>query len=370
MTIQRTYIFLVALQVLSFSGCTLFGDKPEKSPEKVRAALEVPPDLARPASDDLSAVPPGGAAAYSDYSDKTPAAKAVTGTSAPENAKATAAVPVTNNVRLERDGIHRWLVVQEAPDRVIEHVRSYLTSRSLKLAVDDRKSGIFETEWQERKIKIGANVLTKMLSTMQSTGLRDKFRIRIEPGREAGTSEVYVSHLGLEEVVTKDNYRDPVSTVWQPRAADLEAEAEMLSAIMKSFGKSQQETTDKAGMVATGSAVKVEDGLLLQTQDMDQAWRRVGQALDRSGFSIEDRDRDRGIYYIYDRAAAGTEKKNTFFGGVLSIGERAETHEDRFQVVLKAADAGIGLKLLDVKGERTEAKNGERLLEYLQQQLQ
>jgi len=372
MTFQRTFIVLFTLQMFSLSGCTLFGTTSEKTPEKMRAALEVPPDLARPASDDLAAVPPGGAAAYSDYSDKSPVAKTVTGAPASENAKATAAVPGSNIVRLERDGIHRWLVVQEAPNQVTEQVRSYLVSLGTKLAVDDPKSGMFETEWKERKSSAGTNMLTKILSTMQSTGLRDKYRIRIEPGRVAGTSEIYVSHLGLEEVVTKDNYRDPVSTVWQPRATDPQAEAEMLSGLMKSFGNNKQETADQTGIVATGSAVaiKVKDGLLLQTQDMDQAWRRVGQALDRSGFSIEDRDRDRGVYYIYDRSAAGTDKKNTFFGGWLSIGEREEAREERFQVVLKAVDTGISLKLLNVKGDSTEAKNGERLLEYLQRQLQ
>jgi outer membrane protein assembly factor BamC len=376
MTIQRTLAFLVALQMLSFSGCAMFGDKSEKSPAKLREALEVPPDLARPASDDLSAVPPSGAAAYSDYTDKapeaksvTPGAKTVTGVSVPENAKVTAAAPASDKVHLERDGIHRWLVVQDAPDRVTDHVRNLLVSRNLELDVDDPKSGIFETKWKDRKINLGTNALTKFLSSLQSTGLRDKFRIRIEPGRAAGTTEVYVSHLGLEEIVVGSDVGRPESA-WRPRATDLQAEADMLSTLMKSFGMSEQEVKDQAGKVATGSAIKVKDGLLLQKQDMDQAWRRVGQALDRSGFSIEDRDHDRGVYYVYDRSSASTAKKNTLFGGWLSIGESAESDEDRFQIVLKAEDDGIGLKLLNVKGERTEAKNGQRLLEYLLLQLQ
>lgn len=369
MMIQRNSAFLVTLLMLNFSGCAMFGDKPANSPAKLREALEVPPDLARPASEDLATAPPGGAAAYSDYTAKTPVANTVAGVSAPANAKATPAVPAGSSVRLERDGNQRWLVVQDAPDRVMERVRSHLASRNLELAVDDPKSGIFETEWKERKINLGTNALTRMLSSLQSTGLRDKFRIRIEPGRAAGTSEVYVSHQGLEEVVIGNNISGPGST-WQPRATDLQAEAELLSALMTSFGRSEQEVKDQVGKVATGSAIKVKDGLLLQRQDMDQAWRRVGQALDRSGFAIEDRDRGRGVYYVYDRSAASAAKKNTLFSGWLSIGERAEAIEDRFQVVLTAAEGGIGMKVLNVKGERTESKNGERLLEYLQQQLQ
>lgn len=365
MKIQRSSAFLATLLMLGLSSCALFGDKPENSPARLRAALEVPPDLARPASDDLAAVPPGGAAAYSDYAVKTPAA---VGAAAPANGTATPAVPASSSVRLERDGIQRWLVVQAAPDRVMERVRSHLASRNMDLAVDDPKLGIFETEWKERKINLGTNALTRMLSSMQSTGLRDKFRIRIEPGRAAGTSEVYVSHQGLEEVVTGNNIGGPGST-WQPRATDLQAEAELLSALMTSFGMSEQEARDQVGKVVPGSARKVKDGLLLPQQDMDTAWRRVGQALDRSGFAIEDRDRDRSVYYVHDRSAA-TAKKSSLFGGWLSVGERAEVHEERFQVVLKAAEGGIGMQVLSVKGERTESKNGMRLLEYLQQQLQ
>jgi outer membrane protein assembly factor BamC len=369
MTIPRSMVF-VAVLLLSLSGCALFGGgNTDSSPAKLRAALEVPPDLARPAGDDLAAVPPGGAAAYSDYTAKTPVANTAVGAPASSSKEAVApAVPASSNVRLERDGIQRWLVVQEAPDRVMERVRSHLASRNLALAVDDPKSGIFETEWKERKINLGTNALTRMLSSLQSTGLRDKFRIRIEAGRAAGTTEVYVSHQGLEEVVTGD-ISGPGS-IWQPRATDLQAEAELLSALMTSFGMGEQEAKDQVGKAATGSAVKVKDGLQLPQQDMEQAWRRVGQALDRSGFVIEDRDHDRGIYYVYDRPAEGAVKKKGLFGGWLSFGEQAEVHEDRFQVVLTAAEGGIGMKVLNVKGERTESKNGARLLDYLQQQLQ
>jgi outer membrane protein assembly factor BamC len=369
MTIQRTSVFLATLLMLGLSGCNMFGNKPESSPATTRAALEVPPDLARPAGDDLAAVPPGGTAAYSDYTAKAPAAASTAaGETAPADGKAAPAVPASSNVRLERDGSQRWLVVQQAPDQTMERVRGHLASRNLKLAVDDPKSGIFETEWEKRKVKLGTNVLTRAFASLQSTGLRDKFRVRVEPGREPGTSEVYVSHLGLEEVLTGNIDSGPSST-WQPRATDLQAESEFLSALMTSFGMSEQAAKDQVGTAATGSAVKVKDGLLLQQQDMDQAWRRVGQALDRSAFAIEDRDRARGVYYVYDRSAAGAAKNKTLFGGWLTLGESTEVIEERFQVALTAAEGGIGLKVLNVKGEKTETKNGERLLEYLQQQL-
>jgi outer membrane protein assembly factor BamC len=348
---------MVLLLAVGVSGCSLSGEKPE-SQRKLREALEVPPDLARPQGADPASGLPSGTAVYSTYSSKTPESP-----QQPQGVQAPAPVSKTG-VNLERDGSQRWLVVQDAPDRVLARVRSHLVGRKMDLAIDDPKSGIFETEWKERKINLGANTLTRMLSSMQSTGLRDKFRIRIEPGRVAGTSEIYVSHLGLEEVVIGES--SGPATTWQPRATDMEAEAQLLSALMTSFGLSEQEAAGQAGQTVAGSALKVKDGLLLQQQDLDRAWRRVGQALDRSGFVIEDRDRHLGIYYVYDRPVADTAKKSSW----LTFGENKEVHEDRFQVVLKAVEGGTSMKVLNVKGERTESKNGDRLFEYLQQQLQ
>ncbi len=39
------------------------------------------------------------------------------------------------------------------------------------------------------------------------------------------------------------------------------------------------------------ATLEVDDGL-------DRAWRRVGIALDRSGFTVEDRDRAAGLYFV------------------------------------------------------------------------
>jgi outer membrane protein assembly factor BamC len=366
----------VLLLVVGATGCSLFGEKQE-SPAKIRETLEVPPDLARPQSGDLATGLPSGAAVYSTYSGKPADTSKAAETPTPEGAAATTPATATKpetktGVKLERDGAQRWLVVQDTPDHVAIRVRRYLASQNMKLAVDDPKAGVFETEWQDRKTDLGGNVLTRMLSSMQSTGLRDKYRIRIEAGQAAGTSEIYVSHQGLEEALTSaaGGVGGGPESAWQPRATDLHAEAQMLSGIMTALGLSEQEAKEQVGKVATGGGVvKDKDNLLLPLQDLDQAWRRVGQALDRSSFVIEDRDRHLGIYYVYDKSNAGA-KRNSLFGGWLILGESTEVFEDRFQVVLKTVEGGTNLQVLDVKGKRTESKNGEQLFVYLQKQLQ
>ena len=40
------------------------------------------------------------------------------------------------------------------------------------------------------------------------------------------------------------------------------------------------------------------NGVLTLDEPFDRAWRRVGLALDRVGFTVEDRDRAKGLYYV------------------------------------------------------------------------
>ena len=39
-----------------------------------------------------------------------------------------------------------------------------------------------------------------MIDSVYSTAERDKFRTRLEPGSEPGTTEIYISHRGMYEV--------------------------------------------------------------------------------------------------------------------------------------------------------------------------
>src|SRR5665811_2342153 len=93
-------------------------------------------------------------------------------------------------------------------------------------------------------------------------------------------------------------------TVWQPRPADPELEAEFLRRLMVKLGVSQEQSkaliaaggADKNSPRVTASAngqpmVQIDDGF-------DRAWRLVGLSLDRTGFTVEDRDRGRGLYFV------------------------------------------------------------------------
>ena len=374
MTILRIPVFLAAL-LLTLGGCALFGDsKPDSSPAKLRAALEVPPDLARPAGDDLAAVPPSGAAAYSDYAAKPPAAPAANASPASANGKT--APPAGDSVRLERDGALRWLVVQDNPERVWVKARDYFLRNSTALTVDNPQTGLLETDWIDRPV-IFSGTLGKILSSLHSTGLRDKFRVRVERGRAPGTAEVTVSHQGMVQVVVGEDGANVTRTAWQPSPADPEMEAEMLGKLLTHFGMDEKQAKGQIATAGGERAQLVKGELVLSRDDLDAAWRRVGQALDRAGVVVEDRDRSAGIYYVryVDSGQAG--KRQGLFSWLRDDPDKASTapdakdevSSDRFQVRLKTMTAGTSVNVFNVKGEPEKSTTGEKLLGALQQQL-
>ena len=395
---KRLFLFplLGAVLVLNAAGCSMFGGKPaDESPAAARGALEVPPDLARPAGDDMlagvkpktatasgyvagnAATTAGAAAAAPAPATAATAAGASTTASVPLATAAPVAVPAAApaaRVQLERDGAQRWLVVQDTPDNVWAKARAYLLRNNYTLTVDNPKSGLLETDWIDRPVQY-SSPLGRVIASLSSTGLRDRFRVRVEAGRVAGTSEVYVSHSGLEQVVTsKDVSMGNVSTTWQPTASDPQLEAELLDKLMVDFGLNSQQARNQLASAATPRAQLAKNALVLPQEDLDAAWRRVGQALDRSGVAIEDLDRNAGIYYVnYVSGTAG--KKDSGLFGFLGSGsssgsdDKNSAAQNRFQVALKTQADGTNVTVRDVKGEIDDSPAGTGLLNLLYQQL-
>jgi outer membrane protein assembly factor BamC len=146
-----------------------------------------------------------------------------------------------------------------------------------------------------------------VLDKMWSTARRDKYRTRLEKGVEPGTTEIFVSNRAVEEVFTSSTQD---TTKWVPLPADRELEAEMLNRMLVKLGAEQQQVAARAAApVRAGQAPAVSEarnavlenagaGPLVVNDSFDRAWRRVGLALDRVGFTVEDRDRSKGLFYV------------------------------------------------------------------------
>src|SRR6185312_3971011 len=144
----------------------------------------------------------------------------------------------------------------------------------------------------------------KYVSFMVETYKRDKFRTRIERGVEPGTVEIYISHRGSEQRPMKTGSGgSPEDWTWPPSPPNPQLEAEFLERLMLAIGTPAEVATQ--AIAADGKAPeharidKNSNGVQLIVDDtFDRAWRRVGLALDRTGFTVVDRDRSKGLYFV------------------------------------------------------------------------
>lgn len=374
MTVSHRFITATACVALAVSlvACSsvenaLNGDKVDyRSASATRSKpLEVPPDLSQ-LNRNSGLQPPGGSVSAAALQVGT-AASAASPEVAPQSA---------GDVKLVREGNQRWLDVPMTPEQLWPQLEEFWRSSGFTLVVDQPERGVLETDWAEDRSKLPNDVIRRTIGRvfdgLYSTGRRDKFRMRVE--RTGSGSEIYLSHRGVEEV-----YSGPQkdTTVWQPRAADPQLEADMLQRVMLRLGVKD----DKAKAVAAAPVVLPAHARVVEGQpaatlqvddDFDRAWRRVGLALDRSGFTVEDRDRTRGVYFVryVDPAQAGKDEPN-FFSRMLSFGHNKDAVSGpvRYQVAVKGDGARSTVKVLDAQGQPENGDAGKRILALLLEEL-
>lgn len=332
-------------------------------------SLEVPPDLTQLPGQSRYVVP-GGAVTASGYQ--------VSQATAVAAGTPTAASSIAD-VHFERSGNERWLRVDRPADKLWSPVRDFWLENGFLMAIDQPNIGIMETDWAENRAKIPQDFIRaaigKALDSIYSTGERDKFRTRVERNAQGGT-DIFISHRGMEEVFTNAQ-RD--NTVWQPRASDPELEAEFLRRLMVKLGVTQEQS--KALMAAKASAaanapatpsarvVNVNNAPTVQlAEDFDRAWRRVGLALDRTGFTVEDRDRSKGVYFV--RYVDPTlEKKEPGFFGKLFGSSTPPVPTSRYQIVVRSEAQASTVAVLDSNGGAVPADAAKRIIQVIADEL-
>lgn len=343
---------------LSLAACSVLdGDKIDyKSAGQKGPSLEVPPDLTQLARDSRYAVP-GSAVTASSFQIGQVATKATP----------TAATTV-GDVRIERAGTQRWLVVNRPADQLWEPVRDFWQENGFLLAMDQANLGIMETDWAENRAKLPQdfirNTLGKVLESLYSTGERDKFRTRLERNATGGT-EIFISHRGMEEVY---NSTQKDSTVWQPRAADPELEAEFLSRLMVKLGVSEDQAKSlvAASVTKASSRVSLLNGqpVVLVDDGFDRAWRRVGLSLDRTGFTVEDRDRSKGVYFVRYVAPSADKAEPGFFGKLFGSAKPDATPL-KYRISIKNQGESSAVSVLDANGNPDNSTNAGNILKVI-----
>lgn len=354
MKLQSKTGVLALAAMLSLSACSVLeGEKIDYKSAGKGAPLDVPPDLTQLSRDSRYQVP-GGPVTASSFQ---------VGQAAPEMPTA---ANTLGDVRVERDGQKRWLVVTRPADQLWSPIRDFWLESGFLLTTDQQNLGIMETDWAENRAKIPQDVirstLGKLLDSVYSTSERDRFRTRLERTASGGT-EIYLSHRGMIEVYS-NNQKD--QTVWQPRPADPELEAEFLRRLMVKLGTPPEQAKTLVAAAAVKPSSRVADvagaPVVQIDEGFDRAWRRVGLALDRTGFTVEDRDRSQGTYFV--RYVEPNANKEPGFIAKLFSGDKSNP-PIKYRIALKSEGESTTVSVLNQNGTPETSATAQRICKVI-----
>lgn len=304
---------------LALTACStvdsVLGDKVDyRGQSQKNADLEVPPDLT-PLQRDGRYKPQRGAPVSANELSQLSAAQAK------DDASPLIAPTQVKGAQVMRDGRQRWLVVNQTPEQLWPQVRDFWLDNGFTLSVENAAAGVLETDWQENRAKLPQDMISRALGKfvdgLRDSGFRDRFRTRIE--RVGEQTEIYISHRGIEQKANgglSDGFR------WESVPNDPQIEAEFLTRLMVRLGSREElarkaveeagtagavpQTTAPQALASSGAkkaldlpaGVQIQNNTLVIDDGFDRSWRRIGLALDRIGFTVEDRDRSAGMYFL------------------------------------------------------------------------
>ncbi|AYY97101.1 outer membrane protein assembly factor BamC [Burkholderia multivorans] len=288
------------------------------------ASLAVPPNMLDETADQRSLPPQGGATSLSALQQVQQAAPATD-----------TVAPAVADMRIQRDGTESWLVIDgKKPADVWPQVRRFWQEQGFLLVVDQRDKGVMETDWNETRPQINdgliRSVISKAMGNSYVTAERNKYRTRLDAAPNGGTY-VFISQKGMREALTGANND---SSKWEPKPNDPGLETEYLKRLMAVLAQNEQRAkngeppianikdeavpkdkkdADASSKAAAAIAAQNVSRTSSQGGDAgaatvpsevtlgepyDRSWLHVGLALDRANFTVDDRDRTQGLYFV------------------------------------------------------------------------
>ncbi len=277
-------------------------------------------------------------------------------------------------MHVESDGDRLWLVVDgRMPDQVWPQLKEFWTDTGFTLKTDSPQTGIMATDWAENRANIPSdwfhNSVGKLLDFAYSSGTRDMFRTQVDRAQD-GSTDISVTHSAMEEVLTG---QDKTSSRWETRPRNPVLEAVILQKIMQKFGLTEDQAKQLVAQARpAGAKVAVDQSGGTSTLDLaepfDRAWLRVGLALDRTNFTVDNRDREKGIYYVHYSDSMAELKKDGLFSKFFNSNTPKPTRQFLVNVKPKA-DTLMQIGVIDTNGQPDTSSDAQRIVSLLHAQL-
>lgn len=369
----------LALAVAALGGCSsmstvVSGKSVDYESAKAAPSLDIPPDLTQITREQRYTMPdnaktgPVSALAYQK--------SATVQTAEPAN---DAVLPQYPGMHIEQAGGQRWLVIDAPPAKLWDKVKEFWQQNGFYLTKADAATGEMETDWAENRAKLPKDFIRKYLGkvfdSLYDTGERDRYRTVFERTPDGKGTEIFITHQTMVEVYTN---QDKTQTTWQPGTPDPTLDTVFLRKLMVHLGMSEQQAKAAVTDVTTPPNVPrvslIDGGRALQVQDgFDEAWRRVGLAINTAGFTVTDRNRATGTYdirYVNPVAAMKAEENQGGFLSRLFGGGKTQVKPEHFRILVQPAGTVSQVSVQAINAGADSAQSAQNILKVLQQQLQ
>ena len=365
--LRSSKIVSVLLIFVLVSGCSWFGGtKNSTQSRRDSRSLEIPPELAQPETSDSMTIPvvTPEQAGYG----RTPTEQQ----SAVVN---TALLPKPAGARVFQEGDLRWAELDSRPETVWQEAQGFLRSVGFEITDEDAQLGILETNWLSNRAYRNVGIWKSLLGGIAVTGLRDRYRLRLERTDEPAITRLYLTHQGLIEDVFEGSNTDTINRFWRWRPNDPELEAELLQRFLVFRGMDQQQAeqvvTEPPPRIERAVLQDVSGGQLVVVNDnFARTWRRVGVAIDRMGLIVDDRNRSEGLYYLslsedfMEQHKEDSSVLKKWFGG-----DEEKKASQKFVLKLEERGETTTVSLHDQNGQLDNSSTAKVLNEQLYQQL-
>ena len=285
-----------------------------------------------------------------------------------------AAIASSGDYSLQKTGDSRWVLAQHVPSEVWSVAMQFFQDNGFRIDEQRPQTGEFTTAWQQAG-ELSSPIARHVTSSGLAADSETRLRVRIEPGVQRNTSEIYVvsANRPAGSTANVDFTQNSVNTGLDAGLVD-----EMLISMSRSAEKGGSVSLLAARDFDTPARVTLsEDGsgnpVLSLTEDLDRAWSSVGRALEQGDWRVEDINRTLGLYYINlaEKAEKKDEKPGFFsglFGGKPSK-EEVEARAQRYQVRLSKVGDSVQVTVEENINKSASPEVARKVLSVIQDNL-
>jgi len=263
-----------------------------------------------------------------------------------------------DEVRIQRLGDRRWLVIPEPPTTAWPKLKQFLAENAVPLTFEAPEVGRLNTGWLKVEDTASYRDVIRMLlkDAKAADPLllgQDRFLIKVEQGLRPLTTEVHVRH---ENDSVSLPVRDEVAVIEGLSSHIGAAEDDLLNEIGAYIAAKVSEQTVSKVALQIGSTRKTqlarnERGypVLHLYLDYDRAWATLGQALDNARVEIRNLDREAGYFDVNIPATVftGEETRKGFFCRVTFSCDDSEALD--VQIRMQGESQDYTISVLDAK---------------------